>query len=106
MKRDILKDGLKTGTITTRLNRGKDTKSWLSMQPNPLGFHSRYYIGNVFSEENENNRLNGRGIHIYNDGRILIGYFDEDDELSTGNYIKISRYGDFFVGERYEKDGD
>jgi hypothetical protein len=64
MKRDILKDGLKTGTIITRLNRGKDTKSWLSMQPNPLGFHSGNYFGNGFGEGNENNRLNGRGIAI------------------------------------------
>jgi hypothetical protein len=33
----------------------------------------------------------------------LIGYFDDDGELSTGNYILINSYGGFNVGDCVRK---
>ncbi len=61
--------------------------------------------GDVFGEVDENNRLHGRGIRIYNNaGNIYIGYY-ERGHLSTGNYIRIWRNGRFEVRERYRKDG-
>jgi hypothetical protein len=71
------------------------------MQPNPLrltDFHQS------FGEVNENNELHGRGIRIWNDGTIHIGYF-EDGYDSTDNYIWIDSSGGFAVGYVYYKDG-
>ncbi len=57
-------------------------------------------------EINENGYEHGRGIEIWYDDQITIGYFDDDDYKGTGNYIQISVDGVFRVGERYMKDGD
>ncbi len=47
--------------------------------------------GKYYGELNANSEAHGRGISIYNDGRIWIGYF-EDGWLSTGNFIQIDKY--------------
>jgi hypothetical protein len=74
------------------------------MQPNPLRYSD--YLDDGFGELKEKNRLHGRGIKIWNDGPIYIGYF-EDGYLSTGNFINIYSDGRFEVGEKcYKKDGD
>ncbi len=57
-----------------------------------------------FGELNADGNPHGRGIHIFDDGKIGIGYF-EDDWWSTGNYIRIESGGVFRVGEFYMKDG-
>jgi hypothetical protein len=85
-----------------RLNRGNHAQNWLSMQPNPLSWYSNY-SEIEFGEVNEKNRLHGRGIGIWNDGFIGIGYF-ENGKLSTGKYITIFYTGSFKVGECYMKD--
>jgi hypothetical protein len=41
---------------------------------------------------------------ILRDGKITIGYW-EDGKLSTGNYIAIFSWGEFWVGEFYKKGG-
>ncbi len=88
--------------MITRLNQSKDAQNWLSMQPNPLRYCDKLRIG--FGEVNEDNRLQGRGIEIYTNGLIYIGYW-QNGSLSTGNYITISKDGWFKVGEEYFKDG-
>ncbi len=57
-----------------------------------------------FGEFNQDNDLHGRGIQIWNDGEIWIGYYEKGG-LSTGNYIYIRYDGVFWVGEKYLKDG-
>ncbi len=90
--------------INPRLNRRNCDNNWLSMQPNSLRYKD-YKVPCGFGEVNEDNDLHGRGIQIYWNGRIDIGYF-KDGELSTGNYISIWSDGLFQVGEIYEKDGE
>jgi hypothetical protein len=72
------------------------------MQPNPLRYRSKY--DGKFGEVNEDNKLHGRSIHIWDDGDIRIGYY-EDGNLSTGNYIHLLSDGVFFVGEFYMEEG-
>jgi hypothetical protein len=48
--------------------------------------------------------LEGRGISIYNNGPIIIAYY-EDGWHRTGNYIAIDKGGNFDVGKFYFKDG-
>ncbi len=72
-----MKDRQKIGTIIPRLNRENDAQNWLSMQPNPLRWYSYEDGREGFGEVNENNKLLGRGIEIWNDYDITIGYFDE-----------------------------
>jgi hypothetical protein len=58
-----------------------------------------------YGEVNADGEEHGRGIQIWNDGDIWIGYF-ENGVWSTGNYIRIWDDGDKFeVGEYYMKDG-
>ncbi len=60
----------------------------------------RKYCG----ELNSDGKTHGRGIFIYKDGSIWIGYY-ENGVLSTGNYITIFSEGYFWVGEYYMKEG-
>ncbi len=113
LERKILKDGQKIGTIIPRLNQDNNAQNWLSMQQNPLGCYENNYE-DFFGEVNEKNKLQGRGIAMWNGGiggrrhnnwTFIIGYFENGD-WSTGKYIVIHSDGDFRVGEIYEKDGD
>ena len=70
-----------------------------SLQAKPGGFGRKYY-----GEVNADGKQHGRGIIIWNDGFIHIGYFKNGDR-STGNYIHILSDGVFVVGEYYMKDG-
>ncbi len=74
MRHDFLKDGHNMADIVARLNLCKDPKNWLSMQPDSLKDSGQSGLG--FEEVNGKNRLNGRGIRIYDDGAIYIGYFE------------------------------
>ncbi len=105
VERDFFINGKRIAKITPRLTGLKDAQKWLSMQPNPLRWHGYEMFSHLFGEVNENNRMNGRGIDIYNDDRISIGYF-EDGSKSTGNYIIIYSSGKFDVGEIYNNDGE
>ena len=52
-----------------------------------LSTPQRYFL--EFGERNSDDELDGRGITIYEDGGILIGY-RKDCEGAAGNYIEIS----------------
>jgi hypothetical protein len=92
--------------MNTRLNPEKDAKNWLSMQPNPMKFMKLTdFDRSIFGELDEDNRLHGRGIKLWNDGAIFIGYY-QNGEWSTGNFIYIHDDGVFEVGEYYRKDGE
>ncbi len=74
------------------------------MQPSPLRWST---FGNLpsFGEHNENNEQAGRGIFIWPQSHIRIGYFDNGSP-STGNYIIIIfKSSRLEVGEIYWKDG-
>ena len=58
------------------------------------------YIG----ERNGNNKIQGKGICIYSDGTIRIGYFDNGG-FALGNYLNIFSDGSFTVGEKYMLNG-
>ncbi len=60
-------------------------------------------MGKYYGEVNESGEEHGRGIKIWNDGDIWIGYFD-NGWYYTGNYIDIRSNGTFYVGEMYLKD--
>ncbi len=48
----------------------------------------------------------GRGIRIFSDGDIFIGYYDRDGFTAPGtNYINILSCGNVDVGQIYMKDG-
>ncbi len=104
VERDFFVDGKKIAKITPRLTIVYDAQNWLSMQPNPLRWNCADVNKQGFGEVNENNILHGRGIRIWNDGTIFIGY-GEDGRLCTGNEITIYPDGWFDVGETYIKDG-
>ena len=55
-----------------------------------------------FGESNEDNIPHGRGIEIWNDGLIEIGYWKNG--FHTGNCIRIFSDGEFQVVEYYEED--
>ncbi len=90
------------GTPIPRLNQSKLAQNWLSMQPNSIDFCDGSGWG--FGEVNEDNKLHGRGIEMWN-GDIRIGYWQNGD-LSTGHYIYIRSNGDFLVGDMYYEDGN
>ncbi len=75
LERFILKDGHKIGTIVPRLTIVKDENNWLSMQPIPLRWFNKAMYGDLFGELKANNILHGRGIRIWNDGDIDIGFW-------------------------------
>ncbi len=102
VERNFFFDGQKLAKLIPRLNRRNNDNNWLSMQPNTLKYCDE--DGEQFGEVNANNRMHGRGIKIWKDGGISIGYY-ENGLLSTGNYINILHYGKFRVGEYYTKDG-
>ena len=56
-------------------------------------------------EHNSDNRLHGRGIKIFPDGGISIGYRNDGWEV-PGNFINILKDGEIRVGECYFKDGE
>jgi hypothetical protein len=65
-------------------------------------FHAvKKYIGE-WSKETK--KPSGRGICIYPNGNIHIGYYN-NGELAPGNDIYIFSDGGFIVGEVYLKDG-
>ena len=51
-----------------------------------------------FGESNSDHKLEGRGIFINKGGSILIGHFSENAPV-LGEYIQISAFGEFSVGE-------
>ncbi len=75
--------------------------NWLSLQPRDNHYSEVRF---EFGEMNANNNLHGRGICIYPDGYIHIGYWNNGD-LAPGKYIHIFSKGKFDVGELYLKDG-
>ena len=60
----------------------------------------------LFGEHDENNKLDGRGIQIWDFSSITIGYW-KNGGLSIGNYIIIFGEGKLTinVGELYVKKG-
>ncbi len=48
--------------------------------------------------------MHGRGIFIWGEARIYIGYW-EDGDYSPGPYIRVYSEGKLRVGEIYMKDG-
>lgn len=58
----------------------------------------------MYFGEINGNRLEGKGIKIFNDSRIDIGYFN--DGAISGNYIRIYLDGLFSVGEFYRDAND
>ncbi len=96
VERYFCKDDEKIAKVISRLNQDDNAESWLSMRPSAkFFFHDKY--GTDYGELDEHNNLHGRGIFIFNDGRILIGFVDNGEW--TGNYIKIYNDGWFQVGE-------
>ncbi len=57
-----------------------------------------------YGELNADGKEHGRGIIIFNNGYLDIGYY-EDGYRSTGNYIIIYSDGVFGVAESYMRDG-
>ncbi len=100
---NFLQNGQKIADIIARLNLCKDSQNWLSMQPNPLRYYSDSGLTKNFGEHKEDNEENGRGIRIFNNGDICIGYFENGRLI--GNLIAINSDGTFYVGENYLKDG-
>ncbi len=78
------------------LGFGNAANSELRFTTDSFGF----YIG----EHNSDNYLQGRGIYIYSDGGIGIGYRNKG-WVAPGNFISIKSDGDVDVGECYLKDG-
>ncbi len=70
VERDLTIDGQKIAATVPRLNKS-NARNWLSMQPDAL----RYEKYSSFGEINEDNYLHGRGIYIYLDGSIRIGFW-------------------------------
>ncbi len=64
-----------------------------------------YYWGKYYGEVNADGKEYGRSIIIYDNGYIMIGYF-ENGWSSTGNYIHIYSDGGFQVGDMYLTDGE
>ena len=60
--------------------------------------------GDCIGERNAKD-INGRGICIWSDGLISIGYWNNND-LAPGHYINIFSDGGFHVGEVHLKDGE
>jgi hypothetical protein len=63
-----------------------------------------YLYSKSYGEVNADGKEHGRGIGLFDDNTIQIGYY-ENGGFTTGNYIWIDSDGDFQVGERYMKDG-
>ena len=68
------------------------SKSYLS------GYHG-------FGEMNHINNLHGRGIYMFFQGSIRIGYFN-NKWSAPGNFIEIYSDGDVDVGQKYQKYGE
>jgi hypothetical protein len=62
------------------------------------------YLYKYYGEVNADGKAHGRGIFIWNEGLIDIGYFENG--LRTGRYITRLSNGTFSVGEIYEKEGE
>ncbi len=69
----------------------------------PLQTKTKLYI-EYYGELNKSGYEHGRGIKIWNDGLIYIGY-SENGLFSTGNF-RILSDGSFQVGDIYMKDGE
>ena len=93
-------DGVRVGDISERLNLTHDDQDWLLLRPSGKNYNDGWYFG----EFNENNERHGRGICIYPDGGISIGYWD-DGYGGPGNNLTIMPSGNVEVGERCMKDG-
>jgi hypothetical protein len=72
------------------------------MQPSVRFVRTRRW--ETYFGERKNNSDHGRGITIFHDDRIVIGYF-KNGHARIGNYIDIHRDGSFDVREKYKKDG-
>ncbi len=69
-----------------------------------LKYFKDQYDNDCIGEMNANNKLHGRGIRIWGDGGIHIGYWNDGDR-APGNYIKIYWDGkNFDVAECYLKE--
>ncbi len=60
--------------------------------------------GKYYGEVNKSGDEHGRGIRIWDDGTITIGYHKNGD-WGTGKCIEILSNGWFRVGEIYQKEG-
>ncbi len=103
VEKHFLKDDQVKAKIVPRLNGWHDAENWLSMRPGAQ-YYRDDFVNTLFGEFNNDNKLHGRGIEIWNDGFIVLGYH-EIGRWSTGNYIRISKDGWFTVGKKYIKDG-
>ncbi len=103
VERYFCKDDEKIVEVNSRLNRDNNAQNWLSMRPDTSNYFKDFSTGTYFGELNENNKPHGRGICIWNDGRIWIGYCENG--LGPGHYIHIDSDGGCYVGEHYIKDG-
>ncbi len=93
--------------ITTIEKRAKISVSdHLGKQPLTSPLQTKIYKGSkYYGELNAGGYPHGRGIEIFNNGTIVIGYYENGDH-STGNYITILSDSGFRVGEVYFEDGD
>ncbi len=86
VERYFCKNDEEIAKVNTRLNQVNKSENWLSMRPHAQFFKQDEDITDF--GEFEEDRLHGRGIGIYDDGAIIIGYC-ENGFWSTGNYIQI-----------------
>lgn len=97
----------RTEEARSRLIQFSSVNDWFNFQnrqtagSQSLVKHTMDQKGTRFiGEHNENNKLHGRGIIVYESGSIWIGYWN-NGTLSDGDYIAIGREGLFDVGVFY-----
>ena len=73
------------------------------MRPDASNYFKDFINRTYFGELDESNEPHGRGIFIYNDGGIRIGYW-WNDSWGTGGHIYTDKNGYFEVSEVYEKE--
>ncbi len=84
-------------SVRSYMGFGKTTKAALK--------YEKLYGPHRIGEHNSNNNLHGRGIFIWSNGNIQIGYFHNDRD-APGNFIYINSSGNVDVGEIYMKAGN
>ncbi len=96
-------NGFKIADVIRRINFFQDDRNWLSLNQSSVKVRGNF--GNFhFGETNKDNKLHGRGIRIWYEGNIYIGYFN-NGYYAPGKFINIYMSGEFEVGEIYLKDG-
>jgi hypothetical protein len=111
---DFYVDCERTGNVIRRINLLQSEKTWLSLNSfncgNSFDFCSKHV--EYFGEHNSFNKLNGRGIAFYFDEYmgycryVVIGNWNHG-KRDPGDYILIwfDDNNEFFLGEKYIKDG-